>query len=491
MKLYLSGHTEQYAIEQLQLALFPNEPMESTDSADFSGDGAISALHRGKVWLTATTRIIWQGVAARAACRIRAERETVSLRRQTLQRSYYLAAIQLLPVLPPWGALAGVRPTKLTTRHLLAGGTEKSAARLLRDTYFVTPERRALCVDASVATVEAVRLLRPRDVSVYVGIPFCPTRCTYCSFVSQSIERCAGLLEEYLDCLLREIRHVGMRMAEVGAVVRTLYIGGGTPTTLRAGQLARLMDAIAACFDLSECLEYTVEGGRPDTLDEEKLRVLRSHGCDRISINPQTMNDEALRAIGRCHSAADTLRAYRQAQRVGFRSINMDLIAGLPKDTPETFAASLHTLLQLSPANITVHTLALKKGAALFQAQGDLPSAQAVAEMLEAASGALRAAGYRPYYLYRQKYMSGSFENVGWTKEGFDSRYNIYMMEELHSILSLGGGGMTKIMLPDGHLERQHNPKAPQQYIARAEETLAQKDAVFELLRQLPEFQSL
>lgn len=488
MKLYLSGHDDRYAIEQLQLALFPAEPMEQAESIGFSGDGAVSALHRGAVWLTAVTTIRWQGRNARAVCRIRTGDETVSLRRQTLQRSYYLAAVKLLPELPAWGALAGVRPTKLTTRMLLAGGNRKSADRLMRDTYFVTPERRALCIDASCATVEAIGRLRPRDVSVYVGIPFCPTRCTYCSFVSQSIERCAGLLEEYLECLLREIRHVGKLMRETGAVVRTLYIGGGTPTTLNSIQLARLMDAISESFDLSQLLEYTVEGGRPDTLDPEKLRVLRDHGCDRISINPQTMNDAALRAIGRRHSAADALRAYAQAREVGFRAVNMDLIAGLPADTPESFASSLRTLIDLAPENITVHTLALKKGAELFQDRGILPTAAEVAQMLSEGEQALREAGYVPYYLYRQKYMSGSFENVGWTKPGFDGLYNIYMMEEIHTIISLGGGGMTKVNLPDGHLERQHNPKAPQQYIARIDDTLLQKNAVFAQLGSLPEF---
>ncbi len=488
MKLFLSGHDDRYSIEQLQLALFSEEEMEQVETASFSGDGAVSALHRGKTWLTATAHITWRGKSARAACRLLAQRESVPLRRQALARSYYLAARQLLPEVPPWGALSGVRPTKLTTRHLLAGGTKASADRMLRDTYFVTPQRRALCVDASDATVRSMDQLRPRDVSVYVGIPFCPTRCSYCSFVSQSIERCGGLLEEYLECLLREVRHVGMRMQETGCTVRTLYIGGGTPTTFSASQLDRLMKTIRESFDLSQLLEYTVEGGRPDTLDEEKLRVLRENGCDRISINPQTMNDEALMAIGRRHSAADTLRAYEQAKKVGFHAVNMDLIAGLPADTTQTFADTLRKIISLEPENITVHTLALKKGATLFQERCDLPTAGDVAKMLQDAEDALREAGYVPYYLYRQKYMSGSFENVGWTKPGFDCLYNIYMMEEIHTIISLGGGGMTKIMLPDGHLERQHNPKAPQQYLSRIDDTLCQKDAVFTQLKSFPEF---
>ncbi len=477
MKLFLQNHDDRYALEQLQLALFPAEPMEIAEAAGFSGDGAVSALHRGAVWLTATARIRWQGKTARAACRLRADRETVRLRRRALQRSYYLAAVQLLPEKPPWGALAGVRPTKLTTAHLLAGGTARSADRMLRDDCYVTPERRKLCVDCSIATVDALKRLDKRSVSVYIGIPFCPTRCTYCSFVSQSIERCAPLLEAYLTCLLREVQAVGAGLRASGIGISTLYIGGGTPTTLNTDQLARLMGAVCAHFDLTGLLEYTVEAGRPDTLDGEKLRVLRDYGCDRISINPQTMNPEALAAIGRRHSPEDTLRAFAQAREAGFRAINMDLIAGLPADDPARFAASLEEVISLGPENITVHTLALKKGAALFQDHQALPDAQDVAQMLSDAAAMLRAAGFSPYYLYRQKYMSGSFENVGWTHPGFAGLYNIYMMEELQSILALGGGGMTKILLPGG-LERQHNPKAPQQYIARIDDVLARKGEI-------------
>ena len=478
MKLFLQNHDDRYALEQLQLALFPEEPMEPVESADFSGDGAVSALHRGATWLTAAARIRWRGRTARASCRLRADRETVRARRRALQRSYYLAAVQLLPELPPWGALAGVRPTKLTTRHLLGGGTARSADRMLRDDYFVLPARRKLCIDCSAATVEALKRLDKRSVSVYIGIPFCPTRCTYCSFVSQSIERCAPLLEEYLRCLLREIRLVGRGLRDAGCPISTLYIGGGTPTTLNSGQLARLMEAVSEQFDLTGLLEYTVEAGRPDTLDGEKLRVLRDHGCDRISINPQTMNPAALAAIGRRHSPEDTLRAYREAREAGFRAVNMDLIAGLPGDDPDCFADALQMLAALAPEHLTVHTLVLKKGAELFRERAALPDTEAVARMLREGERSLRGAGYAPYYLYRQKYMSGSFENVGWTKPGFAGLYNIYMMEELQTILALGGGGMTKRMLPDGRLERQHNPKAPQQYIGRIDDVLAQKDAI-------------
>lgn len=472
MKLTLIGHDDRYAVEQLQLALFPE---------DTQGE-AVSTLHRGDTWLTATAKITVGGKTVCRSRRLRASQETVRLRRRCLQQSYYLAAKELLPVPPPWGALAGVRPTKITTRHMLDGGTPASADRLLRDVYYVTPDRRRLAIACSASTVAAAGKLRPGDLSVYVGIPFCPTRCAYCSFVSRTIGRRADLMEPYLAALLREIQVTGQLLRQSGHQVRTVYIGGGTPTTLSTPQMVRLLEAIREHFDLSQCLEFTVEGGRPDTLDLEKLRAIRAHGADRMSINPQTMEDSVLRACGRPHDAAAILRAYREAQEAGFAAINMDLIAGLPTDTLDGFRRSLDAVAALEPANITVHTLALKKGADLFERRENLPPAGAVADMVAYAGDILRHLGYRPYYLYRQKYMSGSFENVGWSRDGLDCLYNIYMMEELHTILSLGGGGMNKVNLPDGTLRRFHNPKFPEQYIDMLDTVLRQKEDLFALL---------
>ncbi len=480
MKLLLRGHNDRYAVEQLQLALFPEESMEPVD-APFTGDGAVSALHIGPQWITATAKITLHGKTVRAGRRMKRADADVPSRRRLLQNAYYAAAM-LLREPPEWGSLSGVRPTKLTTRYLLAGGTETGAQRLLEETYHVTPARSRLAVECSLATVEAAKRLRPQDVSVYIGIPFCPTRCAYCSFVSQTTGRQGALLEPYLAALEKEIAHTGALLRASGKTVRTLYIGGGTPTTLSTEQLCRLMETIAAHFDLSSLIEYTVEGGRPDTLDILKLCAIFQNDCERVSINPQTMNDAVLRRIGRCHTAKQTRIAYMEADAAGL-SINMDLIAGLPLDTPESFADSLAQVLSLAPDNITVHTLALKKGADLYFSREELPTAEAVREMLDGAERSLREHGYHPYYLYRQKYMSGSFENIGWTKPGSACLYNIYMMEELHSIISLGGGGMTKINLPDGRLERFHNPKFPQQYITRIDDVLRQKDAAFALLK--------
>ena len=481
MKLRLVGHDDRYAIEQLQLALFADETMETVD-APFAGDGAVSRLHRGDTWLTAVTTVTVGGKTTRAVRRLKAADETVRLRRRCLQQSYYLAALPHLPRVPEWGALSGVRPTKLTTRHLLEGGTEVSAKALLRDVYFVSDRRQQLSVDCSVSTVAAARRLEPQDISLYVGIPFCPTRCAYCSFVSRSVGKRTELLEPYLQALLRELEVTGKLLANSGRTVRSIYIGGGTPTTLSAAQLQTLLGSIRDSFDLSRCLEFTVEGGRPDTLDAEKLRVIRQGGADRMSINPQTMEDSVLRACGRPHTAADVVRCYHQAVDAGFDAVNMDLIAGLSADSYDGFCRSLDAVAALAPANITVHTLALKKGADLFERRENLPTAAEVSAMVDYAEQTLRALSYKPYYLYRQKYMSGSFENVGWSRNGMDCLYNIYMMEELHTILSLGGGGMNKVNLPDGTLQRFHNPKFPEQYIAQLDSVLEQKHAMFALL---------
>ncbi|MBO5837705.1 MAG: coproporphyrinogen dehydrogenase HemZ [Oscillospiraceae bacterium] len=472
MELKLIGHDDLYAVEQLQMSLFP---------AQTAGE-AVSALHRGKTWLTAVTNITLEGKTTKGISRLPAQKETVRLRRRILQQSYYRAACGHLPQTPPWGALAGVRPTKLTTKHLLEGGTVSSAHKLLKEVYFVTQPRRELAIACSQSTVAAYEKMEKQDVSLYVGIPFCPTRCAYCSFVSRSVGKHTELLEPYLAALDKELALTGQLLKQSGKRVRTVYMGGGTPTTLSASQMGKLLDNIYQHFDLSECLEFTVEGGRPDTLDAEKLQIIKDHGANRMSINPQSMEDSVLRACGRPHTAQDVLRSYEQAKNAGFDAINMDLIAGLPQDTYEGFCRSLDTVRSLQPANITVHTLALKKGADLFEKQEKLPSGSEVSRMVAYANEMLDFDGYKPYYLYRQKYMSGSFENIGWSRDNLDCLYNIYMMEELHTILSLGGGGMNKVNLPDGSLQRFHNPKFPEQYITQLDSVLEQKRQLFALL---------
>lgn len=477
MKLRLIGHNSRYAMEQLSLILFPQEKIEYVET-DFTGDGAVSTLSEGSHWLTATAKITRNGVTARGVARCPMDAVTEPLRRQILRQSFYRAALHFLDAPPSWGALSGVRPTKLVSRHLMAGGTRASADRMLRDVYDVSEPRRQLCLDAAESTMEALHRQQPGDISLYVGIPFCPTRCIYCSFVSAATEKSGKLIPPYLEALGREIHAAAEGLRQNPRRIRTVYIGGGTPTTLSARELTWLLNTLHREFDLSHCLEFTVEAGRPDTLDPEKLLAIRQGGATRISINPQTMDDRVLAIMGRSHTSADILRAYQQALEAGHRDINMDLIAGLPGDTPAGFQHTMEQVLSLSPSNITVHTLALKKAATLYyEKRAALPTADMVEEMLSFASRSLRASNYHPYYLYRQKYMTGSFENVGWSRNGYDNLYNIYMMEELHSILSLGSGGVTKVI--DGtQVSRLTNPKYPQEYIRDIDEICRKKREV-------------
>ena len=485
MKLYLKGHDYKYATEQMLLTLFPGERPSYPDRPAGEGEDSLTlSLSLGGRWATARAVLTRDGRRWTAAARApvpapdagRVERDRVLQR--VVKNAFYRAGVQALGREPPWGGLTGVRPVKLPTRALEQGATRRQADRLLRDLYRVSAPRRALALDCAQATLAAKRTLAPEDVSLYVGVPFCPTRCAYCSFVSADVGRTFSLMEPYVDALCREIAAAGAAVRRGGRRIKSVYIGGGTPTTLSPALLDRLMGALEGAFDLSACAEYTVEAGRPDTITAEKLSVLRERGCTRVSVNPQSMDDRVLAAIGRAHSAADILQAWDLVRRAGFPYANMDLIAGLPTATPEGFRASLDQVLSLGPENVTVHTLALKKGSRLtLEKNGALPAPEQVSAMLDYAWGALRAAGYAPYYLYRQKYMSGGFENVGWCRPGAESLYNICMMEELHTILSLGSGGVTKVIDPRaGSLVRQANPKYPKEYIETLDPILQAKE---------------
>ena len=491
MKLYYRGHDYKYAAEQMLLTLFPTERPEYADAPPGPGEDAlVLSLSRGETWATATAALTWGGAEYRAARRCRVSELTDQLSadralQRILKLAFYDAGTAALGKEPPWGALTGVRPVKIPAKAMLAGASPAQAERILRDTYRVSPGRRKLAMDCAQASLAAQRSLGEQEVSLYVGIPFCPTRCAYCSFVSADVGRALKLIDPFLDALSREIRATGAMLADAGLRVRTVYFGGGTPTTLSAPQLDRLMGELAEHIDLSACTEYTVEAGRPDTITAEKLAVLKRRGCDRVSVNPQSMSDAVLAAMGRAHRAADILGAFALVRESGIGCVNMDLIAGLPGDSADGFRASLDQVLSLAPENVTVHTLALKKGSHLMEGETPLPPGEDVAAMLDYAWRALRESGQIPYYLYRQKYMSGSFENVGWCLPGTESLYNICMMEELHTIVSLGGGGVTKLVdRHTGYIQRVANAKYPQEYIQKIDAICADKARVAEFCRQ-------
>ena len=472
MKLTLIGHDDRYAIEQSLLAFFPDErPVYEGDEANC----AVSRLISAKVYTTATTTIVFRGKTGRGVSRVRISPdldayEQERLRQRVVKLSFFKAAREITGIIPAWGALTGIRPGKLASQLLEKGKTPAQVDRIFRDTYFVSPARRRLALETAQAGLTALRGLQPNDISLYIGIPFCPTRCAYCSFVSQSVEKSFHLMEPYLDALCAEITAAARMVKETGLHVKSFYMGGGTPTTLTAQQMDRLLTHLNREFDLTDAVEYCVEAGRPDTITREKLQVLLDHGADRISVNPQSLEDNVLRAIGRKHTAAEIEEVMSLAASMNFPHVNMDLIAGLPEDTPDGFRRTLDKCLQYGADNITVHTLALKKGSRILLEGLAIPTAADVAAMLDYANPTLRAAGFVPYYLYRQKYMSGSFENVGWCIPGSEGLYNIYIMEELHSILSLGAGGSTKMVdLNSNHIERVFHPKYPTEYIQRPE----------------------
>ena len=481
MKLVFRGHDDRYAVEQSLLAFFPEERPVYQEPEPGEDNWARVDLHQGPVYATATTEIAHGGRLGRGTSRallrdVTDEYERERLRQKAVKLSFFKAARSITGVTPAWGALTGIRPGKLAARLLEQGKTPAQVSRILGDTYYVSPSRRRLAVETAQEGLRAKADLRPEDISLYIGIPFCPTRCAYCSFVSQSVEKSLGLMDPYLEVLCREITDAAQMVRETGLRIKSFYMGGGTPTTLSARQMDRLLTHLNRSFDLSGCVEYCIEAGRPDTITREKLQVLLDHGADRISVNPQTLDDRVLDTIGRRHTAQDIYDALRLVRETGGFAVNMDLIAGLPGDTPDGFRATLEQVLALAPENITVHTLSRKRGSNLMAQDAPIPDGAAVGEMLDFAGTVLPRAGYAPYYLYRQKFMSGGFENVGWTRPGQENLYNICIMEELCSILAMGGGASTKLVRPNGgRLERHIDPKYPTEYIANIDRICAAK----------------
>ncbi len=452
------------------MCMFPNSHAEFVSEKPASGDFIISSLFKYPHKFVSQTEIhiggrissdtgespLWDGIS---------EEDEKRSARRAIKTSFYSASLSFLPKAPAWGALTGIRPSKVAAKFLDDGLSASDAKAAMVSDYFVSEERAALAVACAVRAREIAKETKQRDFSLYVGIPFCASRCKYCSFVSHSIEKARGLVAPYLEMLSYELSSYGRAAREAGISLSSIYIGGGTPTALNADELRFVMQEIEKNFDVSGALEYTVEGGRPDTLTYEKIKTIRDCGATRISVNPQTMNDDILKAMDRRHTAEDVVRAIADVRRVGGLIINCDLIAGLPDDTYESFCNSVDRVLALSPENVTVHTLAIKKGSTLSNEKYRLPDGDETERMVDYSMRAVTQNGYAPYYLYRQKYMSGNLENVGYSLPGFESAYNNYIMDELHTILSAGAGGVTKLIDSEkGRIERIFNPKYPYEY---------------------------
>ena len=386
----------------------------------------------------------------------------------------------------PWGILTGVRPVKLL-RRLAEESNEEQAVKKFEKDFFVSNEKIALSRETEHNERKILELSKPESFSLYVGIPFCPSRCSYCSFVMASIERAEKLIEPYTKLLCEEIKQTAEIANKLGLRLETVYFGGGTPTTLSAEQLDTVLRTVNKSFDMSTCREFTVEAGRPDTIDIAKLFALKENKVDRISINPQTVNDEVLKTIGRKHTAQQFFDAFELARKCGFDNINTDLIAGLPTDTPESFKNSLDSIVRLNAECITVHTLCMKRASRLTT-EGvtlDLQQARDAREMLAYTQNILGQNEYIPYYMYRQSRMVGNLENVGWSKKGFESLYNVYVMDETHTILACGSGDVTKLKRnnPD-YLERIFNFKYPYEYIDRFDELIQRKSGIMQFYGQ-------
>lgn len=479
MNLYVKNHNFHFELENLTRLFFPNEKI--TVIRDFSEPQPPYIYTEVSDKITISVNIGSFNKSETAVKKL-ADDDNELVSAQLL----YKLLCDFTGLTQPWGILTGVRPVKLL-RRLAEESSEEQAVKKFEKDFFVSNEKIALSRETEHNERKILELSKPESFSLYVGIPFCPSRCSYCSFVMASIERAEKLIEPYTKLLCEEIKRTAEIANKLGLRLETVYFGGGTPTTLSAEQLDTVLGTVNQSFDMSTCREFTVEAGRPDTIDIAKLFALKENKVDRISINPQTVNDEVLKTIGRKHTAQQFFDAFELARKCGFDNINTDLIAGLPTDTPESFKNSLDSIVRLNAECITVHTLCMKRASRLTT-EGvtlDLQQARDAREMLAYTQNILGQNEYIPYYMYRQSRMVGNLENVGWSKRGFESLYNVYVMDETHTILACGSGGVTKLKRnnPD-YLERIFNFKYPYEYIDRFDELIQRKSGIMQFYGQ-------
>ena len=406
--------------------------------------------------------------------------------KNSLKRTLYRLLSEYTGVELPWGNLTGIRPTKIPMAILEEGKSEEEIARYMKETYFTSDEKIKLSIEIAERELELLHKLDYEEgYSLYIGIPFCPTTCLYCSFTSYSMSAWKNRMDDYLSALEKELDYTAVKFAH--KKLNSIYIGGGTPTTLNPQQLDRLIRKIKCSFDLSDLVEFTVEAGRPDSITKEKLMVLRNHDISRISINPQTMKQETLDLIGRHHTVQQTIDSFYLARELGFDNINMDLIVGLPGESLSDVADTMEVIRKLAPDNLTVHSLAIKRAARLNIQRERYQDFEIVntADHIALTSKVAEEMGLFPYYLYRQKNMAGNFENVGYAAPGKAGVYNVLIMEEKQSIVACGAGASTKRVWvqpnPDGthRIERAENVKDVAQYITRIDEMIERKSRLF------------
>lgn len=474
MILRILGHTFHYEMENLCRIFYPNEKINLV--YDLSGDDSKTVVTSVK------SGVITVSCSIDGATESGSEISDGKNDEMIMGRLVFFALSKISGTTPPWGILTGVRPAKLMTKYAQQYGKDE-AIRIFKDDFLVSNLKTELAMTVAEAQEPIINLSKPESFSLYISIPFCPSRCSYCSFVSNSITspQAKKLIPDYIDKLCEEISQLGDEAAKLDLKLESIYFGGGTPSVLGASQLDRICTQIESSFDLSYLREYTVECGRPDTITVSKLRTLKYHKVGRISINPQTFSQEILDTVGRKHTVEQSVSAYRLAKSQGFNTINMDLIAGLTGDTVENFCESVDTAISLSPENITIHSLALKRSSELAESGAQVASGSDAARMLEYAGCRLTEAGYSPYYMYRQSKCVGNLENVGWSKPGHECLYNVFMMEECHTVLAAGAGAVTRLKSPySDYIERIFNFKYPYEYISRFDELTDRKPVIAE-----------
>ncbi len=484
MTIIFDGNDFKYELESVVKLFFPAQLFTLLyNQRNADGDLCVARLKKGKenTYLFAFVRIGEKKV--RLATHL--SNNEIDYKKSCelmLARVLFLCLEKITGIKPCWGLITGVRPVKRVNKMIEDGILEDDIRSELKNKYLVDDKKIDLALITAKSQRNLLRNLDENSFSLYISIPFCPTKCTYCSFISQTVSSAKKLIPQYVECICKEIEYTAKICEELKLKIDTVYFGGGTPTAIKAYELEKIMKAVSRNFDLNKIKEYTVEAGRADTITREKLEIIKQNGAKRISINPQTFSDDVLKVIGRTHSAQDVIDCYNLAREIGFESINMDFIAGLPNDTVDNFKNTIETAIKLNPENITVHTLSIKRAADLNRGDRSFLK-NPVAEMIDYSSVRLVEEGYVPYYLYRQKNMLGNLENTGYSKQGFESFYNIYIMEEIQTILAMGAGASTKLVSKEKGIERVFNYKHPLEYINHFDLMIDKKDKIKEFFK--------
>lgn len=482
MKILFSGNDFKYETEATVKLFIPSRFTFHYDITNADGDIVMTRLKKGRIKTYLYVYCRLNGNIKRKSASFPNEMADKQLTEHEICRLVYLCLQSLTGITPPWGLLTGIRPVKKMAGLIESGKNRQEAFDYLKSKYMVSDSRLELAYNTALNQIPLINKYSKKTISLYISIPFCPTRCSYCSFVSHSMESAYRLIPDYIKFLCREIEITGKIINDLHLKVDTIYIGGGTPTSISAEQLKMITDTLSDNIDMSAVREYNVEAGRADTITREKLHVIKNAGANRISVNPQTLNNNVLKIIGRNHTAEDTIRAFITAREEGFDNINMDLIAGLPSDTAESYHHTLDRIIDLNPESITVHTLTIKRSAKMYEDRIENYITTPASEMVNESINRLPENGYIPYYLYRQKNTVENLENIGFSKKGKESLYNIFIMDETQTILGAGCAASTKIVQPNGKITRIHNYKFPYEYINRFDDLMLKKQSIYELM---------